>query len=156
VAGLTQIAEVEGPVHIDLVLERAREWWGLGRVSARVRDNVLRAIRRTGLTFNDDFLDVEGRPVRAVRVSSGNASRKAEHVHIDELGLAAELLVRDAGGAARAEVVTGVSRAFGWKRTSSGSEVRISMAIDSAIAGGRLVEQDGHLRTPTVPATEAG
>ncbi|WP_159449218.1 DUF4011 domain-containing protein [Demequina sp. NBRC 110055] len=146
VAGVTTLAEVEGPVHIEVALERLRAWWNVGRVSARLRANVESAINRGGLAYDSEFLDIPGRGVRAVRREAVGPVRKAEHVHSGEIALAVEQLVTDAGGAQRSEIVTTVARLFGWARTSSAIERRINVAIDGCIGQGYLVDQEGSLR----------
>ena len=39
-----EIAKIEGPVHIDLVRQRLRDAWGIGRVGHKIRDNIDLAI----------------------------------------------------------------------------------------------------------------
>ncbi|WP_246140105.1 DUF4011 domain-containing protein [Protaetiibacter larvae] len=137
------IALAEGPVHMETLSERIREWWAVGRVSSRLRDNLDLAIRRAGLNRDGDFIDVADRPVSKVR--SLDHSRKPEHVHLDEFALAAEMLVRDVGGASRAEVVVALARLFGWGRTGAIVDQRLNQAIDRAVQLGRLAEIDGML-----------
>lgn len=135
---LKALAQTEGPVHLDTVSERIREWWSVGRVTSRLRENLDRAIAKAGLTREGDFIDVPNRPVTKVR--SRNHNRKPEQVHLDEFALAAEMLVRDVGGASRSEVVIAIARQFGWGRTGAIVEVRVNAAIDRAIARGALLE----------------
>lgn len=135
---LKALAQAEGPVHLDTVSERVRGWWSVGRVTSRLRENLDRAIAKAGLTREGDFIDVPNRPVTKVR--SRNHNRKPEQVHLDEFALAAEMLVRDVGGAARSEVVVAIARQFGWGRTGSIVDLRVNAAVDRAIAGGTLVE----------------
>lgn len=140
---LRQLVTVEGPVHLDTVSERIRDWWNIGRVTARMRDNLDRAISHAGLLREGDFIDVPDRPVLKVR--SRNHNRKPEHVHLEEFALAAVMLVRDVGGASRAEIVVAIARQFGWGRTGSVVDERINVAIDRAVARGRLSETGGML-----------
>jgi hypothetical protein len=150
IEAVTAIAETEGPVHIDVVFERLRGWWSIGRVSVRVRENVERAIRRSSLVRDGDFIDIEGRVVSKVRRPAGDVVRRGEQVHVEELALAVLLLVRDAGGAPRSEVIQGVARLFGWARTGATVDRRISEGVAEMVARGALVEEDGHLRGTTV------
>ncbi len=135
---LKALAQTEGPVHLDTVSERIREWWSVGRVTSRLRENLDRAIAKAGLTREGDFIDVPNRPVTKVR--SRNHNRKPEQVHIDEFALAAEMLVRDVGGASRSEVVIAIARQFGWGRTGAIVDERVNAAIDRAVVRGKLVE----------------
>lgn len=140
---LKALAQTEGPVHLDTVNERIREWWSVGRVTSRLRDNIDRAIMKAGLTRDGDFIDVPGRAVTKVR--SRNHNRKPEHVHLDEFALAAELLVRDVGGASRSEVVIAIARQFGWGRTGAIVDERVNAALDRVVARGVLTENDDML-----------
>lgn len=135
---LKALAQAEGPVHLDTVNERIRDWWSVGRVTSRLKDNIDRAITKAGLTREGDFIDMPNRPVSKVRSRSHN--RKPEQVHLDEFALAAEMLVRDVGGASRSEVVIAIARQFGWGRTGSIVDLRVNAAVDRAIERGVLTE----------------
>jgi len=144
---LKALAKAEGPIHLDTVNERIREWWSVGRVTSRLRDNVDQAIAKAGLARDGDFIDVPNRPVTKVR--SRNHSRKPEHVHLDEFALAAEMLVRDVGGASRSEVVIAIARQFGWARTGSTVDLRVNAAVDRTIARGALMESGDTISVAT-------
>jgi hypothetical protein len=150
---LKALVQVEGPVHLDTVSERIREWWSVGRVTARLKDNIDLAITKAGLARDGDFVDVQGRTVTKVR--SRDHSRKPEQVHLDEFALAAEMLVRDVGGASRSEVVNAIARQFGWTRTGAIVDQRVNAAVDRAIAKGALVENAGTLSVALVSESDA-
>ncbi|MFC8797596.1 DUF3320 domain-containing protein [Promicromonospora sp. NPDC057138] len=145
---LTALVDVEGPVHLDVVFERIRAWWDIGRVSARLRTNIKRAARETHTLLDGDFLDVPGRPIDKVRTPTRHMTRKVEHVHIGELTLAAQLLLRDAGAADRSGLVVGVARIFGWTRTGALVDQRINGAIDQLLSGGARLDDLGRLHFP--------
>ena len=135
----------EGPVHVEIAYERLRQWWDIGRVGSNIRNNIeLAAIRANIVRDGDFFVLRSGRPTE-VRTPSAVANRKVEQVHLDELAMASVLTIRDVGAVTRVEVVQGVARIFGWSRTGSIVERRISEAIDSAIAGEEVIDRDGTL-----------
>ncbi|WOQ70385.1 DUF3320 domain-containing protein [Microbacterium limosum] len=138
VEALVTLAQTEGPVHLDTVSERIREWWSVGRVTSRLKDNIDRAILKAGLERDGDFIDVPNRPVSKVR--SRNQNRKPEQVHLDEFALAAEMLVRDVGGASRSEVIVAIARQFGWGRTGAIVDARLNAAVEQAVERGVLVQ----------------
>lgn len=140
---LKALVQAEGPVHMDVISERIRDWWSVGRVSYRLKDNLGQAIERAQLYRQGDFVDVPDRPVTKVRCRDN--VRKPEHVHLDEFALATESLVKDVGGASRSEIVTHVARLFGWARNGSLLDDRLNQAIDHAITAGQLSEQEGNL-----------
>jgi hypothetical protein len=139
VGPLTSLAEVEGPVHIDVVHERLRTWWAIGRVGSNIRRNVDLAIAQAPVTREGDFIDLPNRTIDRVRTPGNEvAARKVDHVHIGEIGLAIEFLVRDVGAAERTEVVQQVARVFGWGRTGALVDRRINEAFDRVVTSGRL------------------
>lgn len=140
---LYNLARTEGPVHMALVLERVRDWWYIGRISQRMKENIDLAIEMADVVREGDFIDLPGRPVTKVR-SNGN-QRKPEQVHIDEFARAVELLVQDVGGASRSEVAVQIARLYGWNRNGSILDARLNQAIDRAVKNGRVIDQDGRL-----------
>lgn len=142
---LHNLARAEGPIHMALVFERIRDWWYIGRISQRMKENIDLAIEMADVVRDGDFIDVPGRPVTKVR-SNGN-QRKPEQVHVDEFARAVELLVQDVGGASRSEVAVQIARLYGWNRNGSILDARLNQAIDRAVESGRVVDQDGRLST---------
>lgn len=144
------LVHAEGPVHMDVISERIRDWWYVGRVSHRLRSNLDLAIERAQLHRDGDFIDLPDRPVRKVRCRDN--SRKPEHVAFEEFALAAVSLVDDVGGASRQEVVTHIARLFGWARNGAILDDRMNQAIDLAVNTGKLTDEGGTLRasSPTV------
>jgi len=139
VTSLTALVETEGPVHIELIHERVRTWWTIGRVGSNIRRNIDLAILRGPVTREGDFIDLPGRAIDRVRTPGDEAIvRKADHIHVGEIGLAVELLIRDVGAAERTEIVQQVARVFGWSRTGTLVDRRINEAVDRVVATGRI------------------
>ncbi|MFC7929838.1 DUF3320 domain-containing protein [Streptomyces cinereoruber] len=121
---LRQIVGAEGPIHEDLMVQRAREAWGVGRAGARIRDNVRGVaeglVRGGDLAKSGDFYDVPGRDgdLRARYVSAGEAARKIVHIAPEERYLALYELAAECPGMTQDELIKQVSEFFGWKRTS--------------------------------------
>lgn len=143
------IVRDEGPVHTATVDERLRYWWNVGRIGSKIRQNIDLAITRSDVQRIGDFLFVDGSSATQVRTPTATTSRKIEHIHMDELGLAAFLTVRDAGAAREAEVIQAVARIFGFNKTSQAIEARIRAAIDSFLGSGSLVYTNSSLTVAT-------
>jgi hypothetical protein len=140
---LTALVEAEGPVHVEVIHERIRSWWNIGRVGANIRRNIDLAIIQAPVIREGDFVDQPNRTIDRVRTPGRHGViRKSDHIHIDEMALAVELLVRDVGAAERTEVVQQVARVFGWARTGALVDRRINEAVDWVVATGR-VSADG-------------
>lgn len=140
------LVQHESPIHLDFVFGRICNWWHVGRMGSRIRDNIHRAIEIAEVVQDGDFLLAPDGEVHLVRGAHEAIARKVQHVHLDELSLAATLLVRDAAAAPRSEVAQGVSRIFGWARTGKNVLERIEEAIDQSIQAGQINEDEGQLR----------
>ncbi|MEU9288806.1 DUF3320 domain-containing protein [Streptomyces sp. NPDC048275] len=119
---LTRVIAVEGPVHEDLLVQRAGEAWGLARTGNRVRDNVrevVRGLARVGeVTVEGEFFDVAGRDVLMARAPEGDDTpRKAAHIASVERQVALYRLAAEHPGMSRDELIRYVGEFFGWRRT---------------------------------------
>lgn len=142
VEAIQTLVEHEGPIHIDLAYVRLRDWWNVGRVGSNIRNNIDRAIRKANVIRDGDFLVFPGNETQQVRTPTFEVSRKVEQVHLQELGTAVIMTIRDVGAASRSEVVQGVARTFGWARTGSMVDRRINEAIDQIVADGRVANSE--------------
>lgn len=150
-----QVVATEGPVHIDEVIDRIRDAWGLKRAGARIQSAIERAIQMSftmqRIVAEGEFLDVPGREP-AVRDRSSTRSptlRKAEMLPPSEMRAAATRIVRENFGATADQVVQAVSRALGIRSTSAQVKGVILEAVDAEVDAGRLARQGNML----VPAT---
>lgn len=131
---LVQIIETEGPIHPDLLVQRVREAWQVGRAGSRIRENIEQVLRelvssgaakRTG-----EFLSsAEGRELTA-REPVERCARKVSQVPGAERRLAAVELARESPGMSEDELMQQVREFFGWKRM--GAEIREALAGDIA------------------------
>lgn len=149
VEAIQTLVEHEGPIHLDFAYERFRDWWSVGRIGSNIRNNINLAIQRAQVVRDGDFLMLPGSEVTQVRTPTENAARKVEHVHLDELALAAILTIRDVGAVSRREVVQGVARIFGWTRNGSIVDRRVNEAIDQLVTDGKATtNNEGTLTFP--------
>ncbi|WP_405103026.1 DUF3320 domain-containing protein [Micromonospora sp. NBC_01412] len=138
-SGIEEVAGVEGPVHIDVVLQRLRDAWDIGRVGSKIRANIDAAIRAAHVVTDGDFIDVAGRPVASVRVPADGVQRQVEHVADGELGLAITNLVRSGGTVNHDDLTTAAARLYGWNRRGLGITTRLTVIIDRLLANGTLI-----------------
>lgn len=126
---LTQLAEqvvaIEGPVHIDEIICRIRDAWGLKRAGGRIQDSVERAVaiavRQHRIIEEREFYSVPHGEV-VVRNRSGARSptlRKPDMLPPAEIRVAVFDIISRNFGAAEDQVVLAASRAFGFKSTSA-------------------------------------
>jgi very-short-patch-repair endonuclease len=153
-----QVVAVEGPVHIDEVVNRIREAWGLKRAGARIQDAIEEAaevaVRLGRLEQYGDFLAMPGVAVRVRdRSAVGTLSlRQPQTLPPSEIRAAMNEIVRSNLGATRDEILVNVSRMLGFKSTKGLLRGTILPVIEQALTDKELVEQNGVL-TPG-PAAE--
>ncbi|MFD9489487.1 DUF3320 domain-containing protein [Streptomyces sp. NPDC059991] len=132
---LAQVIEAEGPVHEDLLVQRAREAWGVGRAGTRIRDNVRQvalALVRSGLASADgSFFDVpEQDELRARRPQAGETPRKVTYIAPAERHLALYELAAEYPGMSQDELIKETCEFFGWRRV--GKDIHDCLTADIA------------------------
>ncbi len=139
VAGIEQIVGAEHPVHIEVILQRVRDAWNIGRVGSKIRANIEAAIRRAHVARDGDFVDLPGHPLRSVRVPSAEVQRKIEHVPDAELDLTIINLVRSGGRVSQEDLTTATARLHGWSRRGPEITARLTAAIRRLVADNTLI-----------------
>jgi very-short-patch-repair endonuclease len=147
---LTRVIGVEGPIHEELLVQRARESWGVARAGNRIRDNVrdvVRALVRSGqVTVDGHFLDVADRKELDARAPlGGDSPRKAAHIAPVERQLALYELAAECPGMSRDELVRHAGEFFGWRRMGRDIRNFLDSDIDELHRRGKLREADGHI-----------
>ncbi|MFF8827994.1 DUF3320 domain-containing protein [Streptomyces sp. NPDC015131] len=132
---LAEIIEAEGPIHVDLLVQRARESWGLSKAGSRVRPaivQVAQALVRSGTVSSEgSFYDVAGRTVcTARRLGEGQTARKVQHIAPAERTLALWELAAECPGMSDEELMKQACEFFGWRRL--GSDIRATLITDIA------------------------
>jgi very-short-patch-repair endonuclease len=144
---LTTVIEAEGPIHEDLLVQRAREAWGVGRAGTRIRDNirqVLRALAGSGLVVvQGDFLDTVNRSDLRARHPVADAIRKCPHIPATERQLVLRELTAESPGMSRDELIRQTCDYFGWKRRGPDISSALDADIAVLLAGGVLTETAG-------------
>lgn len=143
---IRELAEAEGPIHRDIAFERLRRWWGVGRIGAKIRQNIDTAIELSGARTDGDFLLAPEKSGVDVRTPANGFVRKVEQIHIEELELAVRKMLADAGALTSEELSLAVSRLFGWTRRGPVVEGRIKEAIESLVANKHIEESNGKLQ----------
>ena len=101
---VAQIVRAEGPIHIDLVLERAKEVHAVKKAGSNVRANVESAIERAiknksvVLPSERSFLCSLDSALRTFRTPTDDCSRPLEWISAEEIALAVLYLVEDQFG----------------------------------------------------------
>ena len=147
--GIRDVVMTEAPVHIAVLQQRLRDAWDIGRIGARIRDNIDAAIRVAGVLRDGEFLTLTSAPLATVRTPTDACRREVEHVHDHELALALANLVRDAGGITHSELTTRIARLYGWTRRGPDIKTRLDRLIARLIANGTLTGSEHNLTVPS-------
>ncbi|GAA2145041.1 hypothetical protein GCM10009760_33250 [Kitasatospora kazusensis] len=131
---LGQIIETEGPIHVDLLVQRVREAWQVGRAGSRIRENieqVLRELVSSGAAKRaGEFLGSAEDREPTAREPVERCARKVSQVPGAERRLAVVELARESPGMTEDELMQQVREFFGWKRM--GADIREALAGDIA------------------------
>jgi len=143
--------EAEGPVHEDRVARAVASVYGIGRVSARMRDRIRGGIRLAAgsgrVTRRGDFLwptGVADPPIRAAD-AEGNV-RPIREVAPEELASAIVSLLKTAFAMSRYDLTSTVAREMGYERTGAHVAAAIGGAIDTLVVGEIVLDIGGQLR----------
>ena len=148
-AGIRAVVMTEAPVHIAVLQQRLRDAWDIGRIGARIRDNIDAAIRIAGVLRDGEFLTLTSAPPATVRTPTDACRREVEHVHDNELTLALTNLVRDTGGITHDELTIRVARLYGWTRRGPDISTRLHTLIARLAANGTLTSSEHNLTVPS-------
>lgn len=132
---LQQIIRTEGPIHEDLLVQRAREAWGVARAGSRIRENVqavAQALARTGTFARDGaFYDAADRTdLKARPPGDGEKPRPVVQIAPAERRLALYELAAECPGMSEDELIRLTCDFFGWRRM--GRDIRDCLEADIA------------------------
>jgi hypothetical protein len=143
-----QTLAVEAPIHIELLARRVAAYFGIGKVTPRVVEQVQNAVLGRG-KWGDERgivwrMDQDPASVPSVRVAGGNAQARRSIVEIPlaELASAARIVVERANGVAAADLVRDCARLLGFARITSEVTERVQLGVRLATAR-QLIALDG-------------
>ncbi|HYY81071.1 MAG TPA: DUF3320 domain-containing protein [Actinomycetes bacterium] len=140
--GIEQIAAIEGPVHLDVILQRLRVSWNIGRVGPRIRANIEAAIGLANVVRVGGFVTVPERDGAAVRTPVAECARTVEQVADAELAAALLQLVQASAGVTHDDLTSAVARLYGWNRRGPDINARLNRLISDLVADGKLDSTD--------------
>ncbi|MDI9617545.1 DUF3320 domain-containing protein [Methanothermobacter sp.] len=143
---VSEIVSMEGPVHVEEVIRRIRESCGLRRAGRRVRSIINSAIEMAENNGNikrsgDFLLLTESMPVTVRRRTGRIDISLISPMEIEE---AVRIALRSTSEVD--EVVTRVSRMFGFKNTSRKTATGIRKVIEDMARRGEVVVEDDTIR----------
>jgi very-short-patch-repair endonuclease len=141
---VSDVVEVEGPVHFDEVVRRIRSIWGLKKAGRRIQDAAKRgavfAERKGWIRKRGDFLwHSADREVR-VRPRQGDPPAKIELICDEEIVEAIKLVLRRQFASLPVDLIAQSSRLLGIRRIRAGIEKRVMKVVRKLIKQGDLQE----------------
>jgi hypothetical protein len=140
--GIEQVAAMEGPVHLDVLLQRLRDSWNIGRVGPRIRANIEAAIGLADVVREGEFVTVPGRDGAVVRTPVPACARTVEQIADTELTAALLQLVQASAGLTHDELTAAIARLYGWNRRGPDISARLNRLVGGLVADGKLQSAD--------------
>jgi len=150
---INQIVEVESPIHISEVIKRIRSYWGLkkaGKIIQTVIEESARISEQNGqITLKDGFVYCTNQSEISVRKRTGEPSANIALISPEEIQKAVNMIIQTQYATPHDDLITQVSRLFGFKSTSKKTSTKIREVIDYDIAKENLVEMpNGMINIP--------
>jgi very-short-patch-repair endonuclease len=149
---MLSVVRAEGPVHVERVRRLARDAFRAERTGKLMQDAfdaALAALKRRerSLLEKRDFLWLDGQPVRvrSPRHGEPDSQRRVSEVPPQEIQEAVRRTVHDAIRIDRADLVTFVSRLFGWDRNGALITGAIENAVRALVKSGSIVADENAL-----------
>jgi hypothetical protein len=153
---LQQLVKAEGPIHIDVVVRRLRQAWGLDRAGDRVRrtvDEVLAEAESGGqLRRRGEFLWPAAPGPVAVRVPDpkhAESGREVEHIAPEELQAALRLLVAEGGAIGEEALLAQTARVLGFGKLGDSIRQHLSEALEALRQQGVCATRGGAITLGT-------
>jgi very-short-patch-repair endonuclease len=135
---LRQLVSKEGPIHLELALDRLRQAWGLKRVGERMRRTLEEAVSlcesQQHLCRREYFLWPAREAPIAVRTPLATAAesrREVAHIPPEELQAGMRLLVSQGGGMSEEALLAQTARLFGFDRLGELIRQRLRDNLDA-------------------------
>lgn len=140
------VVREEGPVHTDVVVNRIRDAWGMGRAGGRIRaaveDAIALVVRSKRVRRSGEFLFAADAPIVARDRSNAADVRKPDWVAPEEIEEAIVQIVRRNLGVKPSELATAVTKLLGFTSTTQAWRDLTMAQVAKAQRRGRIAIQD--------------
>jgi very-short-patch-repair endonuclease len=153
---LSQIIDVEGPVHKDVAATRLARAWDLDRVGERMMNAVKSAWRSLSreklLRIQGEFLWPAAESfqivVRQPNPRDDQSRRSIEEIPPEEVALAMRNLVRDSLSIERDKLLLLIARLFGFDRAGNHIQKTLANTFDELVETGQLILLEDRVSLP--------
>ncbi|MGE0550415.1 MAG: DUF3320 domain-containing protein [Kofleriaceae bacterium] len=149
-----QVLAAEAPMTIELLARRVGAYFGIGRVTQRVTEQVRSALEGRGRWGDEQDviwrLDQDPTSVPPVRVAGHVAAgrREIDEVPLSEVAAAVRIVVERAGGIAANDLVRDTARLLGFARITDRVTDRVARGLQQATASELIQIAEGKAFLP--------
>ncbi|HSR98853.1 MAG TPA: DUF3320 domain-containing protein, partial [Kofleriaceae bacterium] len=149
-----QVLAAEAPMHMDVLARRVGAYFGIGRPTPRVTEQVRAALAGRGRWGEEDNIvwrvDQDPAGVPAVRVAgqAASARREIDEVPLAEVAAATRIVVERAVGIAAADLVRDAARLLGFARLTDRVVQRVASGVRLAAQRALIRLDDGKATLP--------
>ncbi|MEP6862080.1 MAG: DUF3320 domain-containing protein [Deltaproteobacteria bacterium] len=150
-----QVLAAEAPIHVDLLARRAAAYFGVGRVTPRIVDQIRTVLDgRARVGDEPDVLwraDQDPATVPSVRVAGNNpvACRDITEIPLSEVAAAARIVVERVNGLGETELVRDCARLLGFARITEKVTDRVSRGVQLAATRELIAIENGRAHLPS-------
>ena len=144
-----QVLATEAPIHIELLARRVAAYFGIGKITPRVVEQVQNAVLGRGKWGDEKGvvwrIDQDPTSVPGVRVAGANAQarRAIAEVPLAELASAARIVVERQTGVGSADLVRDAARLLGFTRLTPEVSERVAIGVRLATARQLIAVDNG-------------
>ncbi len=144
---IIRVAEVEGPVHIEIVIKRIFDRRGDLQGREWIKSVIASEVANEHIRSRDDFVWTSDEQLtrRPRKPGSDGERRTIDQISKDELRMAVLATVRQMYGGSQSEVVSQTARNLGYQRTGSLIGRRLNEVIDDMLNDGELERSFGSI-----------
>jgi hypothetical protein len=144
-----QVLAAEAPIHLELLARRVGAYFGIGKVTPRVVEQVRSALAGRG-RFGDETdvvwrVDQDPAAVPSVRVAGASAvaCRDITEIPLSEVAAAVRIVVERAAGLSSVELVRDCARLLGFARLTDRVTERVTHGVQLASSRELIVIENG-------------
>ena len=144
-----QVLAAEAPIHLELLARRVAAYYGVGRVTPRITDQVRSVLDGRGKIGDEPEIiwraDQDPAGVQSVRVAGNNAIavRDITEIPLSEVAAAARLVVERASGLSSTDLVRDCARLLGFARITDRVTDRVARGVELAATRELIAIENG-------------
>jgi len=146
---IIKAVKAESPIHIELLLKRIADAWGLGRIGANVRRTILYKLEyienEKVKTDGNIIWYGEKQKLSPVRIST-EEQRPFEYVTLEELGWLAVELLKNGYSVDEEDLMFELSRQFGYTRRGTKIQRHLKKVIEYLLSINRIKRENKRIK----------